>query len=135
MAMLQCTRTAAPRLIARRPEAMSVQRTRIAPRPRRIPNASRGSARPVATANAEPVWTARAQIVRGSACHQPQYEPRLGDRMNKNLSILALLFAVGCGGTTQEGSGGAPGASGAAGSTAGASGGHGGEPAQGGSAG
>lgn len=55
--------------------------------------------------------------------------------MNKNLCILALLFAAGCGGTTQEGSGGAPGASGAAGSTAGASGGHGGEPAQGGSAG
>ena len=55
--------------------------------------------------------------------------------MNKNLSILALLFAVGCGGTTQEGSGGAPGASGAAGSTAGASGDHGGEPAQGGNAG
>ena len=68
-------------------------------------------------------------------CLPPQYELRLGDRMNKNLYVLALLFAVGCGGTTQEGAGGAPGASGAAGSTAGASDGHGGEPAQGGSAG
>src|SRR6478735_11223016 len=51
-------------------------------------------------------------------------ELRRGEPMN-NLSMFALLLAVGCGGTAEDNSGGAPGTSG----------GHGGEPAQGGSAG